>query len=203
MEKTIYSAEEAVGRAEIEEKDGDLQIKASCTYKDGIWRLYMTGRDNFVRLGVLFPDAGRLFLQKRISLHALGLSPEDAEFVILPGDETPKLPKKAETPEKEAENRPETPPDAPAGEMDRWLSCTDTAALTSDEVLMPLLSRLDGVLYRYRSGGIELAVPAEAAEAISAVLCLTRDERIRDRDYFVVSLNRSGSPAPAMQSSTY
>ena len=126
-----------------------------------------------------------------------------ADHVILPGDETPKLPKEAETPEKEAENRPETPPDAPAGEMDRWLSCADTAAMTNDEVLMPLLSRLDGVLYRYRSGGIELAVPAEAAEAISAVLCLTRDERIRDRDYFVVSLNRSGSPAPAMQSSTY
>ncbi len=245
MEKEILFENQTQGRCKIEKEGGYYRVSARCTYKDGIYRLYMTTPQQFTRLGVMIPESGELRLNRRISPHELGILPQDGEFVLMPGNKTPVLQKEmpaaialpASGPVSEAPagqtaaelyeasdgqqtgQTGEGPPgsetgetgkaqaenlsDSPSGLIDRWCACENASDFTGDAILKPLLSTLEGVLYRYRGGGVELAVPAQAAGAISAVLCLTRAEQIRDADYFVVSLDREGFPSPAIPSSKY
>lgn len=242
MEKEILYEGQTQGRCIIEKDGGYYRIDARCTYKDGIYRLYITAPHQFTRLGVMMPESGELRLSRRISPHELGIAPEEGGLVLMPGAKTPPLEKDmpapaaapvsetdpAETGAQQAappaaltaglsdegppggthpvpieEARAENPTDSLSGPIDRWCACENAADFTSDAILKPLLGTLEGVLYRYRGGGIELAVPAQAAGAISAVLCLTRAEQIRGADYFVVSLDRQGFPSPAIPSSKY
>lgn len=244
MEKEIFFENQTQGRCKIEKQGGYYQFDARCTYKDGIYRLYMTTQEKFTRLGVMMPVSGELRLNRRISPNELGIAPPDGELVLMPGNKTPALQK--ETPasialpasdpapppsdgqedfavcalsDGQSEQADETPPeletgqtekartenpsDSPSEPIDRWCACENASDFTDDAILKPLLRTLEGVLYRYRGGGVELAVPAQAAGAISAVLCLTRAEQIRGADYFVVSFDRKGLPSPAIPSSKY
>jgi len=208
LEKEIFCDGQSVGTAVIEKEGGYYRIRARCAYREGIWRLYMTVPGKFCRLGVCIPSSGTLMLSRRISPHELGLDPTDCTLTLLPGEQTPsvEVPEVIQLPVSSflldtKENRSEEFP--PTGMIDRWCNCGDAAAFTQDAVLKPLLAGADGILYRYSGGGIELAVPAEISGAISAVLCLTRTEQIRGRDYFVLSLDGSGDPAAAEPSSRY
>ena len=212
MEKEIWLEKESVGRAVFSQDGGHLEIEAVCPYKDGIWRLYMTENEKYHNLGVMIPESGKLMLKRRVSLPALGLRPERACLRLMPGSQTPKpeeeedgAPERDPTPEEAEteESRPEACESPPAGITDRWCACPAPAELTDDELMRDLLAPVSGALYRYRGGGVELAVPAQEAQAVSAVLCLTRAEKIRDGEYFVISLDGSGRPAPAMPPSRY
>ena len=245
MDKDIYFEQQALGHCKIEKEGGYYRIDAHCTYKDGIFRLYMTTPQQFTRLGVMMPEFGELHLTRRISPHELGIAPQDGELILMPGTKTPPLtdetpgdsvapnPQAAQAPSPDAgvpssdagtaeaaetpdagtasaeqsvetqQARAEDLSDSPSGLIDRWCACENASDFTNDAILKPLLSTLEGVLYRYRGGGVELAVPAQAAGAISAVLCLTRAEQIRDENYFIVSLDRQGLPSPASAPSKY
>ena len=206
MEKEIFYGNESFGNAEIEKEDMYYAFLARCPFMEGIFRLYFTHPSGFTRLGVMFPEKGALTLKRRISAHELGAGPAEGTLVLMPGDKIPEI---------SSENTEETQSDAalsePQGEKnpktlskpsdyssDRWSECADASAMTTDEVLKPRLFPLSGVLYRYRSGGTELAIPAMQADAVSAVLALTRAENIRGRDYFIIALDRDGFPSPAL-----
>ncbi len=214
MEKEIFAEKESIGRAVFTPDGGGTRVEAVCPYREGIWRLYLTEKEHYYNLGVLMPEGGSLTLRRRIPRALPGLDPEKSTLCILPGVQTPQYeaPEKTQQPEQtqqpeetpvRAENRPEDWESPPAGMLDRWCACPAPSALTSDALLIRLLNETEEALYSYRGGGIELAIPAERMDAISAVLCLTRTERIRDREYFVLSLDDSGTPAPAMPSSRY
>lgn len=223
MEKEIIYEGESFGYIQIEKNGIYYHVKAKCPFRTGIYRLYMISNGETVRLGVLFPEKDVLTLSRQVPAHEIGPDPENGKFILMPGAQLPQeKEEKIAPPAQSVLNLPqedtaapddmdgntyenEKPPETnefPGAVIDRWSECSDASSFTSDEVLKPRLFSLSGVLYRYRAGGVELAVPAESAEAVNAVLALTRAEHIRGRDYFIISLDRDGFPSPAMYSSS-
>ena len=92
--------------------------------------------------------------------------------------------------------------DAPYARLDRWLETSRPESFTEDEVLRKTLTGAQGVLYRYRGGCVELAVPASDHAHLAPVLLFTRAETLRGGTYFVLKLSAEGMPRRADEPST-
>ncbi len=203
MELSIYQNGEAFGTAWVEEEGARLRFRAKCPFLPGIYRLHIrVGDGGTLPLGVLLPDHGMLTLDRTVNRprHA----PPGLDFfqygVLCEGDAQPE-PLPARKPAQEEE--PAAQDRRPYARLDRWLETGKPESFTEDEVLQRTLAGARGALYRYRSGCIELAVPASEHAHIAPALLFARAENVRGGDYFVLKLSPEGLPRQADEPSTY
>ena len=175
----------------------------SAPFLPGIYRLYiLEGNGDTLPLGVLLPEGGGLALERTVN-RPRGAFPGLAFFqygVLCEGDAQPE-PLAARN-AVEAEKTPEQE-SRPYARLDRWLETARPESFTEDEVLRGTLFGARGVLYRYRTGCIELAVPASCHAHIAPALLFARAEEIRGGEYFVLKLTPEGLPRQADEPSTY
>ena len=125
-------------------------------------------------------------------------------YGVLCAGDTPPEPLADETaPQTEAEPPAEEDREPPRARLDRWLETVRPESFTEDEVLRKTLAGAEGILYRYRAGCVELAVPEAAHAHIAPALLFTRAEKLRGGNYFVLKLSAQGLPCRADEPSTY
>ena len=206
MEFVIYQNGEPFGTACVEEKGARLHFYAKCPFIPGIYRLYVWKTDGkALPLGVLLPENGMLTLDRTLS-RPRQLSPGLAcfQYGVLCAGDTPPEPLADETaPQTEAEPPAEEDREPPRARLDRWLETVRPESFTEDEVLRKTLAGAEGILYRYRAGCVELAVPEAAHAHIAPALLFTRAEKLRGGNYFVLKLSAQGLPCRADEPSTY
>ena len=153
-------------------------------------------------LGVLVPENGMLVLDRTVSRPKY--APPGLEFyqygVLCEGDTRPEPPS---VPQSIPETVTTEKDQAPYARLDRWLETARPESFTEDEVLKKTLFGAQGVLYRYRSGYIELAVPAVSHAHIAPALLFARAETIRGKACFVLKLSPDGLPRQADAPSTH
>ena len=203
MEIVIYKNGETFGTAWVEEEGARLHFRAKCPFLPGIYRLYIQeGNGDMLPLGVLLPEGGGLATERMVN-RPRGAFPGLDFFqygVLCEGDTQPEplAARNAVTAEK-----PSGQDTQPYAKLDRWLETARPESFTEDEVLRRTLFGARGALYRYRTGCIELAVPATGHAHIAPALLFARAEEIRGKDYFVLKLTPEGLPRQADGPSTY
>ncbi len=203
MELVIYQNGEEFGTAWVEEAGARLHFRAKCPFLPGIYRLYIwEGNGETLPLGVLVPENGMLVLDRTVSRPKY--APPGLEFyqygVLCEGDTRPEPPS---VPQSIPETVTTEKDQAPYARLDRWLETARPESFTEDEVLKKTLFGAQGVFYRYRSGYIELAVPAVSHAHIAPALLFARAETIRGKACFVLKLSPDGLPRQADEPSTY
>ena len=184
MELKVYVNGTICGKVSLRESGRRLHAAAVCGGREGIWRLYLLSDREILPLGVMLPAGGQLTLERTLTCPAGMRAADLRRGVLCPGDEKPSLP---EPDSREAD---------PAGSG-------SPESFTRDAVLQRTLPGAAGVLYRYRTGRVELAFPAEEHSHIAPALLLARVEEIRGRRCYVLSFSGDGRPLPADMPSTY
>lgn len=203
MEIVIYKNGETFGTAWVEEDGARLRFRAKCPFLPGIYRLYIWEENgDTLPLGVLLPEGGGLALERTVNRPRSAFS--GLSFfrygVLCEGDTQPEplaahnAAAEEKTPEQETQLY---------ARLDRWLETTRPESFTEDEVLRRTLTGARGILYRYRTGCIELAVPVAGHAYIAPALLFARAEEIRGKAYFVLKLTPEGLPRQADAPSTY
>lgn len=200
MELVVYRNDEAFGTAWAEEEGTQLHFRARCPFLPGIYRLYIReGNGETLPLGVLLPEDGMLTLHRTVRRPRN--APPGLDFfqygILCEGDTQPDPISVSCT---NGQEEPEK--DAPYARLDRWLETSRPESFTEDEVLRKTLAGAQGVLYRYRGGCVELAVPASDHAHLAPVLLFTRAETLRGGTYFVLKLSAEGMPRRADEPST-
>ena len=193
MELKVYVNGTICGKVSLRESGRRLHAEAVCSGREGIWRLYLLSDREILPLGVMLPAGGQLTLERTLTCPAGMRAADLRRGVLCPGDEKPSLP--------EPDSREAVP--AGSGIPDRWMETERPESFTRDAVLQRTLPGAAGVLYRYRTGRVELAFPAEEHSHIAPALLLARVEEIRGETCYVLSFSGDGRPLPADMPSTY
>lgn len=184
------------GTGEAEERGRSLHFRAECPFLPGIHRLYILEEGKkTLPLGVLMPEGSGLALDRRIDRGSWDTAGADGHIygVLCEGGAQP-VPLSLEK-GGEACSTPFA--------VDRWMETERPESFTEDAVLLGTLRTAKDALYRYVSGSVELAVPADCHGSIAPALLFARFERIRGREYFVLRLSPSGLPRRADAASRY
>lgn len=203
MEIIVYQNGMEIGKAWVTEEGTRLHFQAKCPFLPGIWRLYIQeGNGGTLPLGVLLPENGGLALDRMVNRPRRAFP--GLEFfqygILCEGDTKPEPLPVREPAAAQAKASEETKPYA---RLDRWLETPRPESFTEDAVLRATLAGAQGALYRYRTGCIELAIPAAGHAHIAPALLFARAEEIRGEAYFVLKLSPGGLPRQADAPSTY
>lgn len=207
MEVPVFQNEEQIGTLLCKVQGKTLHFSGEYARCSGIFRMYAVLSDReILPLGVLMPDGDRLILRRSLRRRDAGEIPMRMAYgVICPGDAQPILPEER-TPE--TEKPPELPAEhtetstEPVLRLDRWLETAHPETLTEDPVLQDTLMGAPCALYRYRGGGIELALPEEAHAHLAPAMTMVRAEEIRGAHCFVLTFGPDGLPRRADVPST-
>ena len=202
MEIVVYRNGMEFGKAWVADEGARLHFRARCPFIPGIHRLYIQeGNGDTLPLGVLMPEGGDLTLDRTVNRprHAFPGLDFFQYGILCEGDTQPEPVKREALPE----TMPEPPQTEPYARLDRGLETPRPVSFTEYVVLRATLAGAQGVLYRYRTGCIELAIPAAEHAHIAPALLFARAEEIRGAAYYVLKLSPEGLPRQADAPSTY
>ncbi len=150
--------------------------------KQGLYKVYITGRGGSMLLGTLMPEGGRLFLRRGFPIAELtrkGVWPVTAGEV--------KLSFPFGAPRQQSNLHSPVP---------GWVREENPARLMGDRVLARSAGELRGALFRRGEDGFSLAAPLEKERAfpLTPLFCFAHLEKLSEKNYIIFHFNSKGCP---------